>query len=192
MTGISWNNVTPQMRAKRYDCGHCDQRVSSSQGFFSNQPTGFHIYLCTDCGQPTYFGLEGQQVPGPKPGDAVAYLPDHVAKLYDEARECVSVGAHTASVLTSRKLLMHIAVEKGAPPNARFVDYVDYLVANNWAPPGSKDWVDHIRSKGNEANHEITLMSRLDAEELLTFLAALLTFMYEFPNRMKAKAPGTP
>jgi hypothetical protein len=44
--------------------------------------------------------------------------------------------------------------------------------------------VDHIRKKGNEANHEIAIMSRTDAEELISFIEMLLKFMYEFPARI--------
>jgi len=43
--------------------------------------------------------------------------------------------------------------------------------------------VDHIRTKGNEANHEIRLMGRQDAEELVTFVEMLLKFIYEFPSK---------
>jgi hypothetical protein len=48
--------------------------------------------------------------------------------------------------------------------------------------------VDHIRRKGNEATHEIALMSQQDAEELVGFSEMLLKFVYEFPNRVP-KAP---
>lgn len=82
---------------------------------------------------------------------------------------------------------MHIAVSKGAKGGLKFVEYVDYLVDNNLAPSGAKEWVTHIKNKGNEANHEIVLMSRPDAEELITFLEMLMKFIYEFPERMKTK-----
>ena len=44
--------------------------------------------------------------------------------------------------------------------------------------------VDHIRKKGNEANHEIVLMEKEDAEDLLVFSEMLLKFIYEFPKRV--------
>ena len=46
--------------------------------------------------------------------------------------------------------------------------------------------VDHIRKKGNEANHEIKLMTQADAEELIAFTEMLLKFFYEFQNRVPA------
>lgn len=99
--------------------------------------------------------------------------------------------AFTACVLACRKLLIHLAVQEGAKPNLSFVDYIDYLANKGYVPPNGKIWVDHIRKKGNEANHEIVLMSQDDARELLSFVEMLLKFMYEFPARINAKAGGT-
>ena len=44
---------------------------------------------------------------------------------YREARNGVSVGAHTSSVLACRKLLMNIAVNQGAEAGKSFISYVD-------------------------------------------------------------------
>jgi hypothetical protein len=71
----------------------------------------------------------------------------------------MGVNSFTSAVLTCRKLLMHIAVEKGAPTNQSFLQYVEYLEQNHYVPPGGKGWVDYIRTKGNEANHEIKIMA---------------------------------
>jgi hypothetical protein len=54
-------------------------------------------------------------------------------------------------------------------------------------PPNGRGWVDHIRTKGNEANHEIVLMSAEDALELISFSEMLLKFIYEFPSRVPKK-----
>ena len=44
--------------------------------------------------------------------------------------------------------------------------------------------MDHIRKKGNEATHEIALMTAQDATELISFAEMLLKFVYEFPARV--------
>jgi hypothetical protein len=82
---------------------------------------------------------------------------------------------------------MHIAVAKGAKVGESFTGYVDFLATNNYVPPDAKDWVDHIRKKGNEANHEIVIVKREDAEELLEFVEMLLTVIYVFPAAVKRK-----
>lgn len=76
---------------------------------------------------------------------------------------------------------MNIAVVQGAKEGLKFIEYVNYLSNNGYTPPNGKHWVDHIRKKGNEANHEISLMNENDAKELLVFTEMLLKFIYEFP-----------
>ena len=83
---------------------------------------------------------------------------------------------------------MNIAVEKGAKENLSFVEYVNYLYDKGIIAKGSKDWVDHIREKGNEANHEIKIMSKEDAERLIQFIEIMLKQIYEFPARLNTGA----
>jgi hypothetical protein len=83
---------------------------------------------------------------------------------------------------------MHIGVDSGAATGLNFLEYVEYLAAKGYVPPNGKTWVDHIRRKGNEANHEIVLMQKEDAEQLIDFVEMLLKFIYEFPNRVPKPA----
>jgi Domain of unknown function (DUF4145) len=89
----------------------------------------------------------------------------------------MTVNSFTSAVLTCRKLLMHIAVEKGAPTGQSFLEYVEYLAEKHYVPPDGKGWVDHIRTKGNEANHVIKIMSSDDAKDLIEFSEMLLKFV---------------
>jgi hypothetical protein len=100
----------------------------------------------------------------------LADRPEDVDAAYGEARDALAAGAPTASVLISRKVLMHIAVDKGAEAGRTFAEYVDYLADNHFVPPGGRGWVDHIRSKGNEATHEIPRASDADATQLIEFI----------------------
>ena len=79
---------------------------------------------------------------------------------------------------------MNMAVAQGAKTGLAFIDYVQFLADNGYVPPKGKGWVDHIRKKGNEATHEISAMSKADAEELLSFSEMLLKFIYEFPSKV--------
>jgi hypothetical protein len=124
------------------------------------------------------------------PGNDVGHLPKPLESLYKEARNCCGVSSFTASVLASRKLLMNIAVTQGAEEGLRFIEYVDYLAKNGFIPPNGRGWVDHIRKKGNEATHEIALMIKADAEELIAFAEMLLKFIYEFPARVTPAPAG--
>jgi len=182
-----WEDITPH----GYTCGYCDKVVASNKGWYHHSGIGQGVvYVCPHCDQPTY--VRGQvQVPGAVPGNTVAGLPKDISALYDEARQSIGVGSHTAAVLTCRKLLMNIAVGVGAPTGQKFIEYVEYLAQKGYVPPNGKVWVDHIRKKGNEATHEIVLMSPGDSEDLISFSEMLLKFIYEFPSRVP-KAPSKP
>lgn len=181
-----WHPIE-QLPARNYTCGHtgCGREVGSEKGWFhqtTKNERDAYIYICPVCQSPTFFP-DTSQIPGVSIGDAIGHLPEEIAHLYGEIRMATSQEAFTAAVLACRKLLMHIAVEKGAPENSSFVDYVNYLADNHYAPPNSAAWVDKIRQKGNEANHEITIIGKEDALEIITFLEMLLKFIYEFPAK---------
>jgi hypothetical protein len=177
-------------RPRAYVCWFCNHRVGPSLGWHS---TVAPVDLCSYCGRPTYFDPQGKQSPGVPFGNAVTSLPNDVESLYNEARNCITVNSSTAAILTCRKILMHIAVEKGASTGKSFLEYVEFLAQQNYVPPNGKGWVDYIRKKGNEANHEIKVMSSEDAADLITFLEMLLKFIYEFPAKVQPPpAPVSP
>jgi hypothetical protein len=172
--------------AAAYLCGFCGLNVSSERGWnLNHNPNYNRIRLCPSCNRPTFFETGGIQIPGVPYGRPVPHVPDQIEKLYDEARRSTAAAAHTVAVLACRKLLMHIAVDHGAQTGLNFIEYVEYLANNGFVPPKGKGWVDHIRKKGNEANHEIVLMGPDASNDLLTFIEMLLTFLYDFPARIQ-------
>ncbi len=185
----SWGNLHKSMPQRSWTCGHCNLAVGGNVGYYfvdTKHPN--KIYPCPHCDRPTFF--EGStQVPGVAFGNDVGSLPPDIAALYREARNCMAVNAHTAAVLACRKMLMNVAVARGAPGNKHFIEYVQYLAETGYVPPNGKEWVDHIRNKGNEATHEIHLMDRKTAEDLITFVEMLLKFAFEFPSRVPTTSP---
>ncbi len=178
---MHWKN-TLQLRSRSFTCGHCGHKVGSASGYYSaaNQS----IYICPHCTHPSYWGDGMEQNPGVAPGRPVAHLPADIKGLYEEARTCAGAGSFTGAVLLCRKLLMNIGVQEGAEEGRSFVYYIDFLADKGFIPPNGRAWVDHIRKKGNEATHEISLMTGVDASELVTFTEMLLKFIYEFPGSM--------
>lgn len=182
---MRWNNLD-DISARTYVCGYCGNKVASAKGYkaYDNQKSVIaHIYICPNCSKPTYY-KDNNQIPGVKFGNDVENLPSDIKNIYNESRECIASSSFTASVLLSRKLLMNIGVSLKAKEGESFVYYVDYLFQKGYIPPNGKEWVDHIRKKGNEANHEIKLMTNEDAIELVQFSEMLLKFIYEFPSRV--------
>jgi hypothetical protein len=193
---VIWENSS-KLSSTSFQCGHCGSLLVSDKGWYAtNSIVGrqfYSIYLCHYCNKPTFFDNEQKQSPGVIFGNDVSDIDDHgVRSLYEEARKCTNNNAYTASVLCCRKLLMHIAVAKGAEVGKKFIDYIEFLADKNYIPPDARDWVDHIRSKGNEANHEIGIMTKEDAIDLISFSEMLLKLIYEFPAIIKRKNNSNP
>jgi hypothetical protein len=185
---IQWESIG-NYHSKSYVCGYCNRPLASERGFNTKQNAS--TYICHRCDRPTFFDVDGDQIPGVKYGKSVNEISDKkILKLYEEARDCTGFGAHTAAILCCRKLLMHIAVSKKAEKGKSFAYYVKYLAENNFVPAGGEKWINYIKNRGNEANHEINIMEKSDAEELLDFMEMLLKLIYEFPARMSKKTPA--
>lgn len=183
---MDWQKLS-DLNAHVFICGHCGEKVSSSKGYYSGNSNNY-VYICPNCKEATYLDFDaGKQSPGAPFGNEVKNVPENINKLYGEARRCMSIQSYTTSVMACRKLLMNIAVEKGAKERLSYRQYVDFLEEQHYTPPDSKELIDHIRKKGNEANHEIKIMKKEDAEELIGFIEMLLKFIYEFSSKMKIK-----
>lgn len=178
-----WASGMINVTGKTYQCGYCNAKVAPSYGYSANEKlTGStsYLYICPNCTHVTYLSTFTGQIPGNVFGNQIEQIPDkNIENLYNEVRRCFSIGAFTASSMIARKILMNVAVTNGAKENLSFVAYVDYLEANGWVPPNGKKWVDQIRKKGNEANHEINLIGEEDTKQIIKFLEMLLKFMFE-------------
>jgi len=173
---------TSKVEKINFACGYCSKETAPSKMYETGTGAdyGAHIYICPNCTQPTFIDENGNQTPGVMLGKAVDGITSNdVAQLYQEARYCISVGAFTATVMVCRKILMNLAVQHSAKENENFFFYVDFLANNGFMPQQGRPWVDAIRKKGNEANHEIALMDDKDAQFILQFTEALLIFNYE-------------
>ena len=189
---IVWQDMQ-ELDSRSYKCGYCSTVVSSDRGYAAmamdsgdvrRTPLHYVLYICPGCSKPTFFDQERQPTPGETLGQPVAHVPETLNALYEEARRCSTYRCYTAAVMLCRKMLMHIAVEKKAAPGKTFVEYVDYLCDNHYVPPGSQEWVNRIRTKGNDANHEIFNMNHDDAKQILMFTEMLLTLIYAFPSSL--------
>lgn len=181
--GGFWQN-THSVTPLEYTCGYCGRSVASAIGFYTNSHPKGNIYICPNCNGPTVTDELDFQFPDVAPGGEVQHVPPDVAALYREARNCVAASAYTGAVLCCRKLLMNIAISEGASKGKHFIEYVEYLSDHGYVPPKGRQWVDHIRNKGNEATHEIVEVRKPDAEDLVIFSEMLLKFIYEFPNKV--------
>jgi hypothetical protein len=164
-----------------YDCGHCGRNVSGI--IVSTHPQAYdydrNVWLiCPNCEKGSV-RVGHINYPGSSFGPPIEGLPNEVKEAYEEARRCLSVNANTSCELICRKILMHVAVDKGANEGARFIDYVNYLETEGHITPLMKNWVDLIRQNGNQSTHRLQPPNRARAESTLIFTAELLRLTYE-------------
>ena len=172
---------TQAVQATNYRCGYCSSDVASGLGWQTDGGNAF-IRICPQCNGPTFFDIREAQWPGPKIGLPIHNLSPDVDSIYEEARASIAANAFTGAVMLCRKILMHTAVEKGADKNKSFQQYVKWLIDERYAPRGAEEWLDYIRARGNEANHEIVVMKKEDAVGVVGFTEALLRGVYELPK----------
>lgn len=169
-----------------FRCGYCSNDVASEKGWWAAHDAA-RIRICPHCNAPTFFSAQNEQWPGPMVGEDVPSLPDDVRAAYDEARSAITVNAFTGTVMICRKILMHVAVDKGAKTNQSFQRYVGWLAEEHYVPKGGEVWLSYIKDRGNEANHEIPHMTYEDATALIQFREALLRNVYSLPAAVPKK-----
>lgn len=163
-----------------YTCGHCG---AVTLGHIVAYADNRKWLVCMNCGEGTYLDLSGNYYPGQRFGPKIEGLPDKISAAYEEAVQSYSVSAFTGVELICRKILMHIAVEKGAEVGKSFVDYINSLEKIGYITPPMKEWVDKIREHGNISAHELEKPEKERAECTLEFTIQLLRIIYEMKSK---------
>ncbi|MEA2641071.1 MAG: hypothetical protein QOF51_2465 [Chloroflexota bacterium] len=163
-------------------CGHCGRSVHAA---VIADVEGIYWLRCTHCHagsvlHETHYGP--RQSPQPRPGEDVEGLPDDIRDAWDEARSCAGAAAHTATEMVCRKILMHIAVDKGDREGQSFASYIDHLVAEGYVTKPMRSWVERIKDRANRANHDIAQTTAEQGAETLTFTGHLLKNVYEMEH----------
>jgi hypothetical protein len=179
----------------RYTCGSCGAVVSGAvvaeyTRVKDNQQQQVRWLLCTDCGVGSTANGD-TIVPGSAFGPTIEGLPDDVRAAYDEARRCMQASSFTGAEPLSRKILMHVAVEKGAKEGDKFAAYLAHLEKEGYVTPPMRSWVGLIRDNGNAATHKLATPDRQRAESTVMFTAELLRLVYEM-EYMARKYVGSP
>ncbi|MDE1341203.1 DUF4145 domain-containing protein [Vibrio aestuarianus] len=173
-----------------YTCGHCATKVSGAvvanydwrDNFGHTQFSKW--LLCPNCTRPSA-KFNHSLFPGTQFGPVVQGLPEEVGSSYSEARRCMEVNAFTAAELICRKILMHVAVDKGAKEGESFAKYLDYLETSGYVTPPMKGWVDLIRQHGNKSTHRLESPEKERAQSTVMFTAELLRLVYEMEYMYK-------
>jgi hypothetical protein len=187
---IKWNSTLGIANGTSYDCGYCKTKISAHYILvgIDGYAQSHYIYLCTSCSKPTYYSpADKNQIPAPGIQTMVRNIADPLVKaLFEEAANCFKFNAFSSISMLCRKILMHVAVEKGAKENDTFKYYVDFLASNGWVPPNGREWLDKIKKMGNDVNHQIIVSNPDDTLDIFKFTELLLMFTNEY-----TKAPVT-
>jgi hypothetical protein len=191
----TWLAQRMALRPADWRCGFCSQAVGEAEGWQATMSSGDYVasvMICPRCRRPTYFEGNKPPFPEPLPGEAIPHVPEPVHGMYEEARACVMSGAYRSAALACRTTLMYVATELNNKTQIEggFKANVEWLFKNGWIPPNGKAWVDYIKDRGNDATHEILVADPELARQLVDFLAMLLRYAYDMPNRLVP--PATP
>ena len=175
----------------QYRCGYCGRETSGAvvAGWYSDSDFQVRWLACTACGNPSVSDPEGVIRPAAKFGPTIEGLTVEIEAAYEEARTCLGVSAFTACELICRKILMHVAVEKGAAAGDSFTAYIDHLEKQGYVTPPMKPWVEEIRRIGNAATHKLETPDKVRAESSLMFTAELLRLVYEMDHMARRYVP---
>lgn len=102
----------------------------------------------------------------------------------------MSINAFTASELICRKILMHVAVDKGAKEGEPFNTYLEALESLGYITPPMRTWVDLIRKHGNDSTHKLEPPDKVRAESTVMFTAELLRIIYEMDHMASKYVPA--
>jgi hypothetical protein len=184
-----WEKVKAKERKEAtLDCPYCATRVraESDTRIFDTDSGSikYHIHKCPECFMPIIIGLDGNIIPQSQvlPFEDVRYLPVRIEKLYNECRKSYGNECFHATIMVARSLLMHVAVDKGATSNLKFIQYIDYLETEGYISKHNRNWVDKIRITGNQYIHELDEATSEEANIVMIFIKQLLGNVYEMPE----------
>lgn len=184
-----WEKVKARERKEfTLYCPYCATRVRAESDTRIFDPESgsikYHIHKCPECFMPIIIGLDGNIIPQSQvlPFEDVRYLPVRIEKLYNECRKSYGNECFHATIMVARSLLMHVAVDKGATSNLKFIQYIDYLETEGYISKHNRNWVDKIRVMGNQYIHELDEATCEEANTVMIFIKQLLGNVYEMPE----------
>jgi hypothetical protein len=168
------------MTVTNMTCGHCAREVAAE--IIANRGSAVFL-VCPSCqGGLMTSWVDGATYPPVPYGRGVAGLPSDVEAAWTEVRKMHGAAFYTGAEMIARKILMHVAVEScGSQSGQSFVSYVSDLESHNYLPPNLKPVIDRIRTRGNEANHEVPSSTQEEAATTLRIVQYLLETVYEMP-----------
>lgn len=201
------------MGVLKRDCPHCETKDMAFSSFAATKRKDFWVTAlqCNGCHSGYVIELETQSVKGPHEyqGDIESnnyykitaeypreiekstpeYLPENIAKFYNQAMSALRRNDYDSSAMMSRKVL-EVSV-KNIHPDGKGSLYkrIETLANEGLITSDLKDWAHLIREDGNESAHEEVPVTQKFAESILSFTELFLLYIFTMPGMVSNRKP---
>lgn len=199
-SATEWSSTEGQ-GARSFICGWCRHQVGSDLGWCTiltrdEKIEHVEVRVCVGCGYPNILigtDLWPRQMPPLPANHAVPGLPDDIGTIYQEMRAAQAARLCNSVVLLARKLLLHIARDKGMAPQkgGEFQACVEFLT-DSVLPAlktGTEILTDHLKRLGNTASHERRVFDEGEADFALQCANSTLCLVYDVRPVLRWEEP---
>lgn len=133
----------------------------------------------------------------PSKREVPAFVPDEIARIFDEAASCAGIGAWDAAGTMFRKVLDVATRERTPSPESDdavkpsswkiFKDLrlrLNWLFENGLLDRSLEDLSSCIHADGNDAAHDVYGIGKEEAEDLADFTEQILEVIYTLPGQI--------
>ena len=168
-------------------CRHCNQGVL----VLEEQWIGEHKAKENQgSGRVSWKGFHWWPLAGAQLHQAV---PAEIQSAYNEAVLALAANCPRAAAVMARRTLEAVAVDKGEATGP-LASRLNSLATKGLLHPSLVEWVKEVRLVGNSGAHydPIDVVVIEDAQQLITFIRELLSFLYVLPWELNARRAAKP
>jgi HEPN domain-containing protein len=133
----------------------------------------------------SYFTRNWKQYPQDMKREVPNDVPEKIGNAYEEALDNLHRGKYETSVLLCGKALD--LSTKGMDAAWKLDQRLKKLAADGKITAAMADWAQEIRVDRNAAIHEDEDFTQKDAEDIVTFTEAFLTYIYTLPALINSR-----
>jgi hypothetical protein len=162
-------------------CPHCHEIVIvGGQGTYEYEKTTFKETVVFNLDNPqSYFTRTWVQYPKEIGREIPDDVPEKIGNTYEEALDNLHRRKYETSILLCGKALD--LATKGMDPAWKLEQRLKKLAAEGKITAAMAGWAQEIRLDRNTAIHEDEDFTQKDADDIVTFTEAFLTYIYTLP-----------
>jgi len=175
--------ASPIERAGVLHCRNCGQRVL--------------VVEAVKFGQELIPGVRSQDWQGvhwwPSVGSNIhKAVPEPIRNALQEAETTLAANCYRAATIMARHSLEAVVADQGGG-NKSLADGLKSLVSANKLQASLADWANEVRLIGNSGAHNpLAVVPREDAQDLVSFMHALVEYLYVMPFELAERRARKP